>query len=305
MADTNSIHVKMVRVKGRYSYDIELSLDDDCKNGSEDFSIVGYKYPKGKPHTDCYCVIGGAIGHELSKVFSDLKLFSVLHLASFDGVPYGVIGNGMYFMTEDKWPVEKWCSCYNTTPEYYSALYPFRYDAIGFQQQTISLGLTEKWKKMADEAIAKLEKLSGNHFVSKATKPSMKQYTEEELASYKEKLASGYYTEEAVEKRALAVFNHAWDLCMQRDREYKDNQIRKIEQEYSVCSAVKTVLKEEGIPANFDDFIYYEHTNTVNFFWHSYSGYVTDDVKEKVRKAIVKLQAKYPEITWKEVKSND
>ena len=50
---------------------VTIRLNDDCRNGHNDFSITGEVYQKGKPKTDIYLVCGGCCHEEILVAFPE------------------------------------------------------------------------------------------------------------------------------------------------------------------------------------------------------------------------------------------
>ena len=81
--------------KGKEKTVIQITLNDDCKNGHEDFSLTADIYEKtARGWRD----VGGGCCHEhILSLRPDLAPFAALHLATCDGVPMHAIANAWYW----------------------------------------------------------------------------------------------------------------------------------------------------------------------------------------------------------------
>ena len=66
--------------KNGNQWKIEISLDDDCKNGHQDFSLTGTCWEKGKSRIDRNMKFGGACGDTIIKLFPEYEIFERLHI---------------------------------------------------------------------------------------------------------------------------------------------------------------------------------------------------------------------------------
>jgi|WetSurMetagenome_2_1015567.scaffolds.fasta_scaffold04048_21 hypothetical protein len=270
MEKTNDIRYNTVRTKGNLNYEINIRLNDECHNGIEDFAITGSIWPKGKPKADRNILHCGAIGDELAKVFPDLSLFNSLHLAKWDGVPDFGIGNMMYFLENEKMTRDKWCTYYRIENKFYKELYDARFSDAHFRHLLYNLGIIDTWKKQADEAIAILEEWTGKTFVSKATKKSLHECTPEEETEYQTKLASGYYSVSAIMGRETKKINALWEKRKTDIIERANTQTATATEEKNIDLAVLEIIKDAGLPPDFDNYIFYNHTKKLCFLWRNY-----------------------------------
>src|SRR6185312_390500 len=95
---TNDIRFTTTKTKKGIDYVIKIRLNDECKNGHNDFSITGDMYLSGKVHTDRNNQGGGAIGDEIAKCFPEFKIFNDLHLCDAKGAPMYAQANGFYHL---------------------------------------------------------------------------------------------------------------------------------------------------------------------------------------------------------------
>src|SRR5690606_4043709 len=80
--------------------DISIRLNDECKNGHQDFAITADGYKKGLPKTERNYLYGGCCHEEILKAKPEFKIFIDLHLCDYAGVPMHPSANGHYHMKE-------------------------------------------------------------------------------------------------------------------------------------------------------------------------------------------------------------
>lgn len=91
---------------------IKIRLNDECKNGHQDFAITGDIYQKGKPRIDKYFISVGCIHDEILKSAPELQLFVSLHLCDYKGIPMHAIRT-LEEMTGKKFIVDSKRTQYN------------------------------------------------------------------------------------------------------------------------------------------------------------------------------------------------
>jgi hypothetical protein len=91
---------------------IKIRLNDECKNGHQDFSITGTTYrlfEKGDRKDGDWKVFngknytfdsGGCIHETILKVKPELKIFVDLHLCDYKGIPMHAVANGFYHLRQ-------------------------------------------------------------------------------------------------------------------------------------------------------------------------------------------------------------
>lgn len=85
---------------GLRKLNIDIRLNDECKNGHEDFSITGSYWSKENKGYEADG--GGCIHDTILAVRPELKIFVDLHLCDRKGVPMYAVDNGMYFLFKEK-----------------------------------------------------------------------------------------------------------------------------------------------------------------------------------------------------------
>ena len=189
---------------------VTIRLNDECRNGHNDFSITGKVYQKGKPKTDKYMISYGCCHDEILEAFPEFKLFVNLHLCSSDGYPSFLGRNAAYWISigDD----EKAMNDLRCDSDTYDKLYPYYIDNLLFKKAIADYGLLDIWSEQARKAISYLERLTGNDFVENKHVPF---FSEKEI----ELMESGSVTLEAV-----------WQKRESEKQEKRAKQIEEIEE---------------------------------------------------------------------------
>lgn len=255
-------------------YRAVIRLNDECKNGHEDFSITGDIWEKGKPKTDRYMITGGAIGDELAKLNKNFALINKLHLCDANGIPMHATANMFFHLKQGKYnnePMtkEKFCKYYRITEEQYIKLSEAS-DKDHFITIFIDMPeILENWKKEALKAIEWIESENpGLKFVSSAKRSNLILPDADKLKMLKGRVKAGYYDKETTRLRVA-----------QEREEAKKAKIKAMREDVEKKHA--TNLKELEIMISLielfgtkDNVIFYTHTNTISFNWRE-SHYAT------------------------------
>ena len=62
---------------------VKVRLNDECKNGHQDFSLTATFWKIGRKRIDKNVLTAGCCHKEILKHFPELKIFSVLHLFGY------------------------------------------------------------------------------------------------------------------------------------------------------------------------------------------------------------------------------
>lgn len=265
--------------KGNPIY-IKIRLNDECKNGHQDFSITGDIYEKGKPKTDRYHICGGCIHEDILKARPDLKIFVELHLCDYTGVPMHAVANGFYHLRqgfnktkpESLEFISEYCDYYRITPAQFTKLNTAN-NELQFSLLLQSLGILAQWEKQATAAIKLLEGMTGTKFLVDSKKTQFAAPTPEEIKEEEEKQSNGYYTPEAAQKREEEKRQSILDkLEAERDKKIKEAQ-----DEFEVEKQVLLL----GGEAALNNCIYYNHSRTLAFNWKSFDR-ISDQLVESI-----------------------
>jgi hypothetical protein len=270
---TSNLKYSATKTVGRETITVKIRLNDECKNGHEDFSATGEVYEVGKPRIDKYMISYGCVHEYILKAFPELKTFVDLHLSDANGVPTHAIANGYYHLRQgfnnlkphEEGFAAKFCEYYRLNLEQFEAL-NISGDKDHFGIIVEKIGIRKAWKEQAEEAIQLLEKLTGEEFESKATKSNWYGLSPEEREEVESRIASGYYNPEAIEARNMKDTNGK----LEKKLSDLDDELSKKRKSVAIQKKViKEVFLVGGMRA-VDNFIFYTHSNEVNFNWKSY-----------------------------------
>lgn len=197
---TNSLVYKEERSNSEITVRVTVRLDDECRNGHEDFSVTAGVYQYGMPKIDKYMVCCGCCHEEVLQLFPEFKQFVDLHLCDVNGAPMYAVSNGFYHKGNNP---DKWVE-YNHLMQEEANQMPLVEDQEHYQYLLNKLGVIDRWKAEAQAAIKVLELLTGKEFESIATRLSNYGFTPERFEELKKLEASGYYSVDAITSRMLA-----------------------------------------------------------------------------------------------------
>ena len=200
MKTTNSIkHVIDVNNK-KHNYKIVIRLNDECRNGHEDFSLTATFWLPNKPRIDKYFTVAGCCHEKILKVRPDLKIFSQLHNNDFRGYPMYYVENAFYNLKNkhnSQMTKTKLMEYYFVSEEQYQELLKAD-DVNEFGYLFLVLFKNHKiWEDFAIQGIKYLEELTGKKFESKATR--LYDISKFLGLSY----PKGYFFDEAVKEKRL------------------------------------------------------------------------------------------------------
>jgi len=311
---TNALRHAIAVSKGNQVTDIRITLDDDCNNGHEDFSITANIREKNSRGN--WVDVGGGCCHEhILSLRPDLKPFVDLHLCTWQGIPMHCAANAFYWLAGylDLKYVEYHGSSgsgaksngeclrifrehVRCTDEELPALLECR-SQEELQVAIEDLGILKRWKKEAKAAIRQLEKWTGKEFESSSTRGFWEPVSTEVRALVNDRKASGYYTPEAIasrdtEKAAAKKAKQRAQLLAAYDK-----SVRKLDKQLEVSLFILD---------NFGSInaIYYDHTNEVAVNWSSCDKLITKDEFDAIAKVFEGFRtANLPEgiqLKWRE-----
>lgn len=198
---TNNLKYTTTRSKGDISIKIDIRLNDECRNGHQDFAITGTLYEKvtrlGKQVWRD--IGGGCIHEEILALAPEFAPFVRLHLADYLGCPMYAGENGFYHLKNgfNKTPVDdpkfaaEFCTYYRITPKQFKTLQKCE-TVLQYRIALHSLGIPEQWKGDADAAIAQLEGLTGETFEVDSVRSQYTPPTQDEIDVENDRIRSGY-----------------------------------------------------------------------------------------------------------------
>lgn len=140
-----------------FKIEVKISLDDYCKNNICDWSITANIYEQRKNGRFVWCA-GGCCHEEILRRFPQFKMFVDLHLSNHYGSPMYPVENGFYHIKNSS--KETAINYLRITEKEYNLLNQAE-DEQYFKYLLYTLGIVERWKRESNEALKKLEKLTG------------------------------------------------------------------------------------------------------------------------------------------------
>lgn len=271
METTNNIKLNLNRIaKNGEQFSIKIRLNDECKNGHNDFSITGTIWEAGKPKTDKYSITSGAIGEKIAEKFPDLEIFNRLHLCDIKGAPMYADANGFYHLKTKEMEEAKFCNYYRATKKQFKILRTAE-DQQHFKYLLYITGVVEQWQKEADEARELLEQMTGLKFVDDSVRYQLEPLTIDERKTMEERIKSGYYSESKKQERTDQKRKEQRDILEAKIKKEYKQATEKAEAEYKA----KMIVLDSKIPLT--NFIFYGHILTGSFNWKSYEKKVTQE----------------------------
>jgi hypothetical protein len=257
---------------------VKIRLNDECKNGHQDFSITGSFYEIGKSRTDRNFTTAGACHDEILKHFPELKIFVNLHLADYTGVPMYAVENGFYHLcngfnnNKPNAPTfaAEFCDYYRISAKQYATLSQSE-NKLRYAVNLEKLGILAQWKEEADKAIELLESWTGKKFLVDSVKKQYTAPTAEEIATEDAKGKEGYYTPAKIQERKEAEQKEAIAKKYAEIEAEMNKEIAKAKKEYEVKKAVL----DGGL--SLENFIFYNHTSEGCFNWMQSRTRVTNE----------------------------
>lgn len=274
MSGSNSLIYTAKRIKGDKLAKIKIRLNDECKNGHQDFAITADIYEANGKNRDGETVwrnIGGGCMHdEILEIAPEFAPFVALHLCDYLGRPMYAVENGFYHLRKGLGNTKRddpnfgaeYAEYYRITPAQFKALDRCE-NELQFKIALDRLGILDQWKIDADKAIAILESLTGQTFIVDSVRSQYTPATPEELAAETERIAAGYYTPIAKayrEKEKIVAI-------ASKMRAELDAEIALLNLEYGIKMQVLGLGGPEALKAS----IFYKHSKTLAFNWNSYS----------------------------------
>lgn len=259
-------------VQGGTTFEInaKILLADDCKNNICNWSITADIYEQRKNGRFVWCA-GGCCHEEILKRFPQFKMFVDLHLSNHYGAPMYPVENGFYHITNSS--KETAINYLRITEMEYNLLYQAE-DKQYFKYLLYVLGIVERWKRESNEALKKLEELTGQTWEN-PYKPENERFTlkltEEERTTITNRINEGYYRSEAVQARKDEEKRKAYE----KKRAEIINDCKKKQQKAENEKRVMLAVLDAGLSLR--NVIYYDHSNELVFNWKDYETKVTEN----------------------------
>ena len=143
-----------------------------------------------------------------------------------------------------------------------------------FKYLLYTLGIVERWKRESNEAIKKLEELTGQIWEN-PYKPENERFTlkltDEERTTITNRIKEGYYRPEAVQARKDEEKRKAYE----KKRAEIINDCKKKQQKAENEKRVMLAVLDAGLSVC--NVIYYDHSNELVFNWKDYETKVTEN----------------------------
>lgn len=265
METTSNIKYSVRKELNKDSYiEVNIRLNDECENGFEEFSITGRYKSKTEE-------LGGCIHEEIAKHFPEFKIFIDLHLSDYKGMPMYSVANGFYFLENGK--KKALMEHLRISEEECDKIAGMTVNKKHFSYLIQKMGLPERWKQEADNAIKMLEELTGKKFKSEAEKPrKFEEFSTAEIQEFENIIYDGYYSFENFKNREEEKRIKEKEDLLEKLKIEMEKKVTPIQEEY----AVKKYLVELDIPIN--NFIYYTHNREGRFNWveNDYGNMITE-----------------------------
>lgn len=193
-----------------FKMNVKISLDDCCKNNICDWSITAEIYEKRKNGRFVYSS-SGCQHEEILKQFPHLKMFVDLHLSNHYGEPMYPVENGFYHIKNSS--KETAINYLRITENEYNLLHQAENKQY-FKYLLYVLGIVERWKIESNEALKKMEELTGQTW-GKPYKPENERFTltltDEERADIEKLIKDGFlcqcWSEEHLKNSIIELMN--------------------------------------------------------------------------------------------------
>ena len=245
---------------------LEIRLGDECKNGICDFGVT-HKARNLKN----VIMSAGSCDEKIEAIFPEFKIFFDLHLCNHYGQPMYPVGNGLYWMKKDKSVALQYL---RISEKEYDKLAVDLDDKSLFKYLLFVHGIIDRWKSQADEAIKKLEELTGEKWENPYA-PEEERFTlkmdNDEKADIESKILNGCYTPEAIKKRKEEQKKAAIEKKKNEIVGYFDKKIGELEDKKRI------LLYVLDLGMDTENMIYYPHNKTVTFNWLDYKDKITQE----------------------------
>lgn len=251
-------------------WEIKISLNDECGNGHQDFSITGAAWEKGNPKTDNYLLHGGACGDEIASLWPEYSIFNTLHLCDCKGRPMYAAENGRYHFTNTSFEVGR--DYLRLTTEEAKELIPYTSDGETFRYKLESLGVLERWENEANKAIKLLEKLTGDEFVNDSKRYHYTPLSDDEKTNFEQREKAGVFTAEKMAEKKQNAINAT-------NEKLAAEELAKVDKMRNFANAKEKAIYAilaAGLPLQ--NCIFYDHSQSCKFNWKSWEVLVPDDV---------------------------
>ena len=225
METTNNLKYK-IDITEKANCVISIRLNDECKNGHEDFAITATFWKLNKPRKDVNMYMSGCCHEEILKFRPDLKIFVDLHLNDFKGYPMYYIENGFYHLKN--MPKHKFMEYARVNETGYELLKKASDENEYGYLLLNKLENHKIWEALAKKGIAKLQKLTGKKFKSNGTRLY-------NLDKYKNlNFPEDWFEDENVERRRKEKFLYKQNEKISAMEKEHKRKIEEMQNEFSI-----------------------------------------------------------------------
>jgi len=286
---SKSLIYKTSKTVGSETIYVSIRLNDECKNGHQDFSITGDVYQAGQPKIDKYFLCGGCIHEEIEKHYPEFIPFIKLHLCDWEGIPMHAGANGFYHLNNEMGKAQPgtpehktyFCEYYRISPAQFDELCTSK-NVLQYSVKLQTMEILKQWKEEAGEAIKLLEKLTGQTFEVDSPKSQFYPPTPEQLEEEEKKQREGYYTPEAEEQRkeeAKEILFTKWDNELKKECDILQTKVY-----------IKKTLFNLGGDLFIDQALYHSHIDTLALNWRGYGKTLTPEQIQTIKDGLKSIK---------------
>lgn len=284
---TNNIGRKGTLRIGNFIIEISARLNDECKNGHEDFGLT-YNMWEEVVSGRTWCAGGCAAGNDDPTVRQAIEQLGFgpverVHLSDMNGVPMYPTANAIYHAKNSGFEVFR-DYLRLTDEEAKQAFYID--DELGLYVWLLDNGIIDRWKNEANEAIKAIINGRDIEFESTATKKQGHWYfkvepTKERLDGQRYIIQTGYYNCDNYDQHRQE--ENLQEVRKKLSIEYHEKQIEKAKAEIRLKKAFLAMIEEHltefSDPVTVaDNWIFYDHRSEIVFNWNT--GFGRNQVSE-------------------------
>lgn len=174
---SNNLQHTATKIVGSKKIIVKIRLNDECKNGHQDFAITADIYEK-RGNGQYYLAASGCCHDEILKHFPQFKIFVDLHLSDFSGAPMYAVSNGFYHLKNSSQSVVM--EYLRIDKDLFDKI-SLSEDEKYFKYLLYKLGIVKQWEAEAKNGISTLENLTQTKFVNDSTHSQIEPLTVEEV----------------------------------------------------------------------------------------------------------------------------
>lgn len=264
-----TVSKRYIQAGTTFKINVKILLADDCKNNICDWSITADIYEQRKNGRFVWCA-GGCCHEEILKRFHSLKCSLIFICLIITARQCTQLKTGFTILRTAAKKLQL-TICVSR-----------KQNIICFIRQKINntlntsymLGIVERWKRESNEALKKLEELTGQTWEN-PYKPENERFTlkltDEERTTITNRINDGYYRPEAVQARKDEEKRKAYE----KKRAEIINDCKKKQQKAENEKRVMLAVLDAGLSVS--NVIYYDHSNELVFNWKDYETKVTEN----------------------------